>query len=147
MPRACWSSIEQHARVADQHVDLRVERADLARARDHRIEIAELEHDGSRFALHARTRLLAALERARRADHVRAAQREHAHRLEADSGVAPRDDDGLAGHVDACRDVLGRRVGREVAARRVLRERFAEIRREREQRTALDESAAIQFVH
>ncbi len=138
---------QKNAGVADERVDRRIERANRFRARDDGVEVAELEHDGRRFTLNARTRLLAALGRARRADHVRAAQRQHAHRLEADAGIAAGDDDGLAGEVDAFRHLLRRRVGRERAARHVLRICAADVGRNGEQRAAFNESAAINRAH
>ncbi len=138
---------QQHAGIADERIDRRRELANRRGARDDGVEVAQLEHDRRRFALDARAGFLAALERAGRADHVRAAQRQHAHRLETYARVAARHDDGLARQVDACRHLLGRRVGCERAARRVLRARASSVGRDGEQRGTLEETAAVESRH
>jgi hypothetical protein len=65
--------VQEHAGVQDQHVDRRLERANLLGTSHNRIEVRELEHDGSGPAFDADARFAASLDRARRADDMGAA--------------------------------------------------------------------------
>ncbi len=112
-----------HARIADQHVDRVRSRPHVLGCRDDRREIRQLDDDRRGPPLDAVASIDRLLPRPPRAEHVRAAQRQHSHRLVTDTRVAAGHQRGQARQVDAGGDFLGGRVRPERADRDVRRKR------------------------
>ncbi|WP_233580213.1 hypothetical protein [Luteimonas sp. 100069] len=109
-----FERVENHAGVADHGVERNIERADRVACRDDRIEIRKIQDDRCGPAFDRRACGLAGGTRTRGADHVRAAQGQHAHGFPADAGVAAGDDDGATAQVETCGGLLGGRARIEI---------------------------------
>ena len=107
------------ARIADQNIDRELQRPNLLGAGNDGLRIGEFELERTRHALDAIAGRLRPIERATRAQHIGAAQGQHAHRLETDSRGAAGDNGDLVFEVDALGDFLGGRFGIERAPRDV----------------------------
>lgn len=103
-------TVQHHAGVAHERVDRHVQRADGRARGDDRVEIRQIQHHRRRAALHGMAGGLAGSAGSRRADHMCAAQCQHAHRFLADARGAAGHDDRAAPEVEARGRLFGGRV-------------------------------------
>ena len=134
---------QQHAGVADQHVDGRVHGPDRFGTGNDGVEVAEFEHGRRGPALHAGAGVASLFPSAAGADHVGAAQRQHAQGLVTDARIAAGHQGRPARQVEPGSNFLGRGRRPEGAHRHVGTPGAGQVGRQHGRGTGLQKASSI----